>query len=89
MSPKEHIFGNSKLKEVGTGDIVRWHTLKRDGEREYTENIGIITTVYVDFRGGRDVAMTKIIPLGNKNTPGNEIEIFLACVKVVSRAAGG
>ena len=86
MDPKKNIFGNSQLTNINTGDIVRWHTLKKDGEREYIENIGIITNVYIDFRGGRDVAMAKIIPLGNKNNTGREIEIFLACVKVISKA---
>ena len=86
MEKKQHIFGNSKLKEVKTGDIVRWHSMKRRGEREYIENIGIITSVYTDFRGGRDVAMAKIIPLGNDNVTGVEIEVFLACVKVISKA---
>ena len=54
-------------------------------EKEYIENIGIITKVYIDFRGGRDVAMAKVIPLGNVVNAGKEIEIFLACLKIVSR----
>ena len=84
MGPTEHIFGNSKLKDVKTGDLVRWHSLKREGEREYIENIGIITTVYIDFRGGRDVAIAKIFPLGAENAVQHEIEVFLACLKVIS-----
>ena len=86
MNKKENIFGSSKINQVKTGDIVHWHTMKRDGEKEYLEKIGIVTSVYVDFRGGRKVAMAKIIPLGNDNPTGVETEIFLACVKVVSRA---
>jgi len=85
MDPKESIFGGSKINKINTGDIVRWHSLKRDGEREYIENVGIITKVYIDFRGGRDVAMAKVIPLGNKKDAGTEIELFLACLKVVSK----
>tara|TARA_R100000234_G_scaffold117342_1_gene95643 strand:+ start:899 stop:1162 length:264 start_codon:yes stop_codon:yes gene_type:complete len=85
MEPKKNIFGNSKINKINTGDIVRWHTLKRDGEREYIENVGIITKVYIDFRGGRDVAMAKVIPLGSGSDAGKEIEIFLACLKIVSR----
>lgn len=86
MEPKENIFGSSKINRVNTGDIVRWHTIKRDGEKEYLENIGIITNVYIDVRGGRQVAMAKVIPLGRGKPPGIEIEIFLACVKVISKA---
>tara|TARA_R110002012_G_scaffold320940_2_gene546840 strand:- start:98 stop:367 length:270 start_codon:yes stop_codon:yes gene_type:complete len=85
MEPKQNVFGNSKIDRVGTGDIVRWHSLKRAGEREYIDNIGIITKVYIDFRGGRDVAMAKVIPLGNGINAGKEIEVFLACLKVVSK----
>jgi len=86
MEPKKSIFGDTHLRNIGTGDIVRWHTLKREGEREYIENVGIITSVYIDFRGGRDVAMAKIIPLGRGASAGHEVEIFLACVKVISKA---
>ena len=85
MEPKKNIFGSSKINKVNTGDIVRWHALKRDGEKEYIENVGIITKVYIDFRGGRDVAMAKVIPLGSGADAGKEIEIFLACLKIVSR----
>jgi hypothetical protein len=86
MKKKQSIFGDSQINKIGTGDIVRWHTLKRDGEREYVENIGIITNVYIDFRGGREVAMAKVIPLGDKSSGSKEIEIFLACIKLVSKA---
>ena len=78
MKPTEHIFGNSKLNKVKTGDLVRWHTLvkikpsiipgrARDrstpSEPSYKENIGIVTNVLVEHRGGRDVAIAKVIPL--------------------------
>jgi hypothetical protein len=89
MNPKKSIFGDSKINHINTGDIVRWHSLKRYGEREYIENVGIITKVYIDFRGGRDVAMAKVIPLGNGTNAGQEIEIFLACLKVVSKTHQG
>jgi len=86
MGPSEHIFGQSKLREVKTGDLVRWHTLAQEGAPDYKENIGIVTDVHVDRRGGRDVAMAKIIPLGSETPPGHEIEVFLACLKVISRS---
>jgi len=88
MGPTEHIFGNSKLKEIKKGDLVRWHTLvEKDTTNGYKENIGIVTNVCVDHRGGRDVAMAKIIPLGSENLVGYEVEVFLACLKVISKSA--
>ena len=86
MEPTEHIFGNSKLKKIKTGDLVRWHTLAKEGAPDYKENIGIVTNVCVDHRGGRYVAMAKIIPLGSDYPPGNEVEVFLACLKVISKS---
>ena len=101
MQPKEHIFGNSKLKKVKTGDLVRWHTLvkieppilpgrarSRDSKAKpyYKENIGIVTTVLVEHRGGRNVAIAKVIPLDPSVPPGAEIEVFLACLKVISKS---
>ena len=86
MGPTEHIFGHSKLKKVKIGDLVRWHTLAKEASRGFKENIGIVTTVHVDQRGGRDVAMAKIIPLGSPSVVGHEIEVFLACLKVISRS---
>lgn len=101
MKPTEHIFGNSKLNKIKTGDLVRWHTLvkikppiipgrARDrstpAEPTYKENIGIVTNVLVEHRGGRDVAIAKVIPL-DPDIPGStEIEVFLACLKVISES---
>ena len=84
MDPTEHIFGNTKLKQIKTGDLVRWHTLVKEDSSAYKENIGIVTNVHIDYRGGRNVAMAKIIPLGSDHPPGAEIEVFLACLKVIS-----
>ena len=84
MEPTEHIFGNSRLNKIKTGDLVRWHTLAKSGAPNYKENIGIVTNVHVGQRGGRYVAMAKIIPLGTSNPSGREIEVFLACLKVIS-----
>ena len=84
MNPTEHIFGNSKLKKVKTGDLVRRHTLAKEGAPNYKENIGIVTNVHIDERGGRSVAMARIIPLGCETPPGQEIEVFLACLRVIS-----
>ena len=86
MEHTEHIFGQSRLKIVKTGDLVRWHTLVKEGDAGYKENVGIVTNVHVDHRGGRDVAMAKIIPLGSGNAVGHEIEVFLACLKVISHS---
>ena len=55
-----------------------------EGAPNYKENIGIVTSVQVDQRGGRPVAMAKIIPLGADNKVTHEIEVFLACLKVIS-----
>ncbi len=84
MQPTEHIFGNSKLKKIKTGDLVRWHSLAKEGAPNYKENIGIVTNVHVDERGGRHVAMAKIILLGHEGAPSQEVEVFLACLKVIS-----
>tara|TARA_R100000234_G_scaffold20687_1_gene11644 strand:+ start:847 stop:1119 length:273 start_codon:yes stop_codon:yes gene_type:complete len=87
MKSTEHIFGNSKLKKIKTGDLVRWHSLAKEGAPDYRENIGIVTNVHVDHRGGRYVAMAKIIPLGSDHPVGHEIEVFLACLKVISHSS--
>ena len=84
MKPTEHIFGNSKLKKIKTGDLVSWHSLAKEGAPNYQENVGIVTAVQVDERGGRHVAMAKIIPLGTDTSSAHEIEVFLACLKVIS-----
>lgn len=99
MNKKEHIFGDSKLKKVKTGDLVRWHTLIKvkpsiipgrarsrsiPTEPSYKENIGIVTNVLVERRGGRDVALAKVIPLDPSGSNGTEVEVFLACLKVIS-----
>ncbi len=99
MNKKEHVFGNSKLSKIKTGDLVRWHTLikvkpaiipgrARDRsappEPSYKENIGIVTNVLIERRGGRDVALAKVIPLDPSSSNGTEVEVFLACLKVIS-----
>ena len=84
MDPKEHIFGSSKLKKIKTGDLVRWHSLVKANDPAYKENLGIVTNVHVTHRGGRDVAIAKIIPLGSESSCVNEIEVFVACLKVIS-----
>mgnify|MGYP003656187940 CR=1 FL=1 len=84
MGPTEHIFGNSKLKKIKTGDLVRWHSLVKANHPTYKENLGIVTNVHVMHRGGRDVAIAKIIPLGSEGSCVNEVEVFLACLKVIS-----
>ena len=99
MKPTDKIFGDSKLKKVKIGDLVRWHTLVKIEppiipgrargrglkiEPSYKENIGIVTNVLVEHRGGRDVAIAKVIPLNSQDPPGLEIEVFLACIKVIS-----
>ena len=99
MGPTEHIFGNSKLNKVKIGDLVRWHTLTKieppiiPGRARtrnlkpvpsYKENIGIVTNVLVEYRGGRDVAIAKVIPINSEDSLGLEIEVFLACIKVIS-----
>ena len=88
MDPSEYIFGNSKLKEIKKGDLVRWHTLieKDTSTNGYKENIGIVRDVTITFRGGRNVAMAKIIPLNADKFTGYEIEVFLACLKVISKS---
>jgi hypothetical protein len=87
MEPTEHIFGNSKLKKIKKGDLVRWHTLvERDDTKGYKENIGIVRNVCVTHKGGRYVAMAKIIPLGQESVVAHEIEVFLACLKVISKS---
>jgi hypothetical protein len=101
MDQKGYIFGNSKLNKVKTGDLVRWHTLVKvepsilpgrartrtqRAEPSYKENIGIVTTVLVEHRGGRDVAIAKVIPLDSSVPAGAEIEVFLACLKVISKS---
>jgi hypothetical protein len=88
MQTKNNIFGSSKLKEIKIGDLVRWHTLTKEYRNGYTENIGIVKNVRVDHRGGRDVAVASIVPL-NDGSPTNEIEVFLACLKVVSKSVLG
>jgi len=82
MDPKEHIFGSSKLKKIKTGDLVRWHSLVKANDPAYKENL--VTNVHVTHRGGRDVAIAKIIPLGSESSCVNEIEVFVACLKVIS-----
>ena len=99
MDRSQHVFGNSKLNKVKTGDLVRWHTLikvkppimpgrARDRsippEPSYKENIGIVTNVLVERRGGRDVALAKVIPLNPSGSTSAEVEVFLACLKVIS-----
>ena len=88
MQAKTHIFGDSQLQKINIGDLVRWHSLEKQSAKGFRENIGIVTNVSVDHRGGRDVAMAKIIPLGSENVVGHEIEVFLACLKVISKSMG-
>lgn len=86
MSPTARVFGDSNLQKINIGDLVRWHSLEKQTEKGYKENVGIVTKVSVNHRGGRDVAVAKIIPLGSENVPGHEVEIFLACLKVISKS---
>jgi len=64
MEPTEHIFGNSRLNKIKTGDLVRWHTLAKSGAPNYKENIGIVTNVHVGQRGGRYVQWQKLFLWG-------------------------
>ena len=63
---------------------MRWHSLVKANDPTYKENLGIVTNVLVTHRGGRDVAIAKIIPLGSESSCVNEIEVFVACLKVIS-----
>ena len=53
-------------------------------EPSYKENIGIVINVLVEHRGGRDVALAKVIPLDPSGSNSTEVEVFLACLKVIS-----
>jgi len=59
----------------------------RETEPTYKENIGIVTNVVVEYRGGRNVAIAKVIPLNASTPAGTEIEVFLACLKVISKSS--
>ena len=40
----------------------------------------------VEHRGGRDVAIAKVIPLDPDISGSAEVEVFLACLKVISES---
>ena len=76
MEPIKHIFGNSKLHKIKTGDLVRWHTLAKEDSSGYKENVGIVTNVHIDHRGGRDLPQRDEIIIGDLVTYRSIIELY-------------
>ena len=80
-------FGIRSLERLNIGDFVRWRELSDDG-RVKKPLFGLITDLYVEMRGNRNVALAKVAQISsyknNLAAMGKEKEILAVCLELVS-----
>jgi len=79
------IFGYSQYVKLKVGDLVSWSELadyNGIAGPEKIKKFGVISSLYLAYRGDRQVALAKVLQLSEN---GREKEILVISLKIVNR----
>ena len=84
----EEPFGIKSLERLDVGDLVQWSELGPDGFNQ-EKKMGIISDLYLEKRGSRDIALAKINEItkskSNLSLLGREREVLVVSLHVLSK----
>jgi|TARA_R110000782_G_scaffold178373_1_gene269235 hypothetical protein len=83
----EEPFGIKFLKKLDVGDLVRWSELGKTGYKQEAK-VGIISELYLERRGNRNVALAKVHEVTNKKNlspMGRQREILVVNLELLSK----
>ena len=84
----EEPFGIRSLERLSVGDLVTWSELRSD-IYEKEQKVGIISELYIERRGNRDVALANVCEItNNKNSLsllGNQKEVLVVNLEILSK----
>jgi hypothetical protein len=83
----EKPFGFKNLKKLDVGDLVRWSELEKTGYKQ-EKKVGIISELYLEQRGNRNVAIAKVYEVTNKQNVspmGRRREILVVNLELLSK----
>ena len=84
----EEPFGIRTMERLDVGDLVQWSELSKD-YKENEKKIGIISELYLEKRGNRNVALARIneIVKNKKNLSllGKEKEVLVVSLHILAK----
>ena len=84
----EEPFGIRSMERLDIGDLVQWSELGPDGCNQ-EKKVGIISDLYLEKRGSRNVALAKINEIvkskSNLSLLGREKEILVVSLHILSK----
>ena len=87
-SLNEEPFGIRSLERLDVGDLVKWSELSAQGYAKEPK-FGIISDLYLDKRGNRDIALAKVYAIKNSKNNlsllGNEKEVLVVSLELLSK----
>lgn len=76
------------MERLDVGDLVRWTELDKEG-RNKIPKIGIVSDLFLEKRGNRNIALAKVHEVSNTRhnlAPlGREIEVLAVCLEPISK----
>lgn len=85
MLSSDSVFGYSKYIKLNIGDIVSWSELQTYNKiilPTKEKKFGVISSLFIDNRGDRKVALAKVVPL---NETSMEKEILVISLEIVNK----
>jgi len=85
----EEPFGISAMNRLKVGDLVQWSELAKGKGYQSYENaskVGIISELFLEKRGNREVAVAKVHEIDNKSQLGTERNVLAINLSILSRA---
>ena len=86
----EEPFGIRSMERLDVGDLVQWAELGPNGYKQ-EKKIGIISELYLEKRGSRNVALARINEIAksknNLSLLGREKEVLVVSLHVLSKVS--
>ncbi len=82
---KESAFGERHTSKFSVGDLVKWKTWEltpKSPEMNKKDHVGVILDLYTEDRGGRKVAVAKVLNVNSQTTD----DVISICLTLVSAA---
>ena len=84
----EEPFGIKSMERLDVGDLVQWSELGPNGYQQ-EKKVGVITELYLEKRGSRNVALAKINEIvkskNNLSLLGRQKEVLVVSLHVLSK----
>jgi hypothetical protein len=89
-NPHDTPLGYIKYQQLSIGDLVEWSELSSD-MREKSQKVGIISELYIEHRGRREVAIARVHELTNSKTNlsllGRSKEVLAMNLEILSKVS--